>query len=491
MSKLSVANEYERQRQENIRRNEEILQQLHIPEIVKSFKPVRPKPKPRPPKVKTEPIRHSLRLRGVKVDSPEAKRRAEEEIVKKEKRARLEGILALHAIRAERTSIDDTNQFIGILSDISMAKDSRKDNDVNKVQTNDINFDSVPGGKEGFRAVRWRCRSLNLKMTEEWSSVKVTPERIYCISVHPSKDKILVSAGDKQGSLGFWDVNEINVNEYGNEECRTFMFDAHTKTITWSQYSPTDSNLLFTSSYDGSIRYIDLNQAKSIEAFVNNEYTYTHFDMDSTGQIIYFSTNEGTVGVKDIRQPITDFNGYDLHDRKVGCISLNPTRPELMVTASLDRTMCLWDIRKLGSDCKVQDFTFPKSITSAYWSPTGDKVVSTSYDDFIRVFNYNEERKLKECVQIPHNNQVGRWVTMLRATWNPNPNLHPHFVVGNMKRSADVYSAVTGELIWNMRDERLTSIPAVNVFHPKLNVIVGGNASGRMVVWQEKPKDAK
>ncbi|GBC32820.2 WD repeat-containing protein [Rhizophagus irregularis DAOM 181602=DAOM 197198] len=442
------ANEYERQRQENIRRNEEILQQLNIPDIVRSFK--KPKPKPRPPKVKTQPIRHSLRLRGVKPDSSE-----------------------------------------GILSDLSMAKDSRKDYEVDKVQTNDVNFDSVPGGKEGLKAVRWRCRSLNLKTTEDWSSVKVTPERIYCISVHPSKDKILVSAGDKQGSLGFWDVNEINVNEYGNGECQTFMFDAHTKTITCSQYSPTDSNLLFTSSYDGSIRYLDLNQAKSIETFVSNEYTYTHFDMDSTGQIIYFSTNEGTVGVKDIRQPITVFNGYDLHDKKVGCISLNPIRPELMVTASLDRTMCLWDIRKLGSDCKVQEFTFTKSVTSAYWSPTGDKVVSTSYDDLMRVFYYNEERKLKERIQIPNNNQVGRWVTMFRATWNPNPNLHPHFIVGNMKRSADIYSAVTGELIGNMRDENLSAIPAVNAFHPKLNIIVSGNASGRMVVWQEKPKDAK
>jgi WD repeat-containing protein 76 len=48
---------------------------------------------------------------------------------------------------------------------------------------------------------------------------------------------------------------------------------------------------------------------------------------------------------------------------------------------------------------------------------------------------------------------------MFRATWNPNPNLHPHFIVGNMKRSSDVYSAVTGELIWNMRDEAISVIP--------------------------------
>jgi WD repeat-containing protein 76 len=400
----------ERQRLENIRRNEEILQQLQIPELVNSIKKKKqPKPKPKPkPKVKQQPMRQSLRLRGVKPDIlPDEEKKAAEEDLKNKKKARLEGILALHAIRGNK-SIEDTDQFIGILSDISKAKDSRNDVEDDKVQANDINFDSVPGGKEGLRAVRWRCRSLNLKQTDDWSSVKVTPERIYCISIHPSKDKILASAGDKQGSLGFWDINEKIMNKYENEESQTFVLNAHTKTITYSQYSPTDSNLLFTSSYDGSIRYLDLNRAKSIEAFVDNDYGFTHFDMDPTGQIIYFSTLQGVVGIKDIREPKTAFTGHNLHDKKVGCVSLNQIRPELMVTSSLDRSMCLWDIRKLDSDNKVQEFKFTNAVTSAYWSPTGDKVVSTSYDDLIRVFYYNEERKLKERIQIPHNNQVGR-----------------------------------------------------------------------------------
>ncbi|CAI2163772.1 11769_t:CDS:2 [Funneliformis geosporum] len=490
-----VMNEYELQRLENIRKNEEILKQLNIPELVNSFRKPKPKPRPKAEKKPTQPMRKSLRLRGVKAEeAPEAKRRAEEEAIKVEKKARLEGILALHAIRSN-TSIDETNQFIGILSDLSMVKDSRKESDeVKRSQTDEINFDSVPGGKEGLNAIRWRCRSLSLSQTEEWSSVKVTPERIYCVSIHPSKEKILVSAGDKLGSLGFWSVNESNMNEHGNNECQTFMFEAHTRTITCSKYSPTNSNMLFTCSYDGSIRYFDLNQARFMEAFVDEDYTYTHIDIDPTGQIIYFATNEGIVGIKDIREPTTVFTGHRLHDKKVGCVSLNPKCPDLMVTASLDRKMRLWDIRKLGSDSNIQEFTFTNAVTSAFWSPMGDQVASTSYDNFIRVFNYDEERKLKERIQIPHNNQVGsnsyrqRWVTMFRATWNPNPNLHPHFIIGNLKRSSDVFSAVTGELIWNMHDEKLSAVPAVNAFHPKLNLIVAGSSSGRMIAWQEKRK---
>ncbi|CAG8468543.1 7959_t:CDS:2 [Funneliformis mosseae] len=434
-------------------------------------------------------MRKSLRIRGVQAEKPDPKWKIDGQFLKIDKKARLEGILALHTIRSNRTSIDDTNQFMGILSDLSKVKDSRQDSDeVKRSQTDEINFDSVPGGREGLKAIRWRCRSLSLKSTEDWSSVKVTPGRIYCLSFHPSKEKILVTAGDKQGSLGFWNVNESNVDSHGKDECQTFMFEAHTSSITCSKYSPTNSNMLYTCSYDGSIRYFDLNKARFMEAFVNEDFTYTQFDMDPTGQIIYFSTNEGTVGIKDIREPTSVFTGHKLHDKKVGCVSLNPKCPELMVTASLERKMCLWDVRKLGPDSTIQECTFTNAVSSAYWSPTGDKVVSTSFDNFIRVFNYDEERKLKERIQIPHNNQVGRWVSAFHASWNPNPNLHPHFIVGNLKRSADIYSAVTGDLIWNMRDERLTAIPAINAFHPKLNLIVGGASNGKVVVWQEKRK---
>ncbi|CAG8840895.1 7089_t:CDS:1, partial [Racocetra persica] len=48
---------------------------------------------------------------------------------------------------------------------------------------------------------------------------------------------------------------------------------------------------------------------------------------------------------------------------------------------------------------------------------------------------------------------------MFRAIWNPNQNVHPHFIIGNMGRAADIMSGITGDLICNMRDERLTAIP--------------------------------
>lgn len=39
--------------------------------------------------------------------------------------------------------------------------------------------------------------------------VKVVPERIYCLLVHPSTTKDLVIIGDKKGHIGVWDATEV------------------------------------------------------------------------------------------------------------------------------------------------------------------------------------------------------------------------------------------------------------------------------------------
>ncbi|CAG8636451.1 13334_t:CDS:1, partial [Acaulospora colombiana] len=254
---VSTLNEYEKQRLENIRRNEEILRQLNIPETVASLKPLPKQKKPRPKPPKKEPMmptRKSLRIRGLKPEDTGTKRKIKEESPALEKRARIEGDLDLNAVCSANMSLNDTNHFIGILSGLTKSK----------LDNEDIN-DGATEGVEGLRSVRRACRLL--VMGQQWPSVKVTPERIYCAAVHPARDKILVAAGDKVGSLGFWDVRDKVELEDGNYRPRTYMFKAHTRSILTAKYSPIDYNQLFTCSYDGSIRYLDLNKAKILEAY--------------------------------------------------------------------------------------------------------------------------------------------------------------------------------------------------------------------------------
>ncbi|CAG8507560.1 3147_t:CDS:10 [Paraglomus occultum] len=423
----------------------------------------------------------SLRLRGVQPDSQEAKRKRDEERLKIEqiaqaKRARVKGNVVLKAEDGE--GIEDTESFVtyleGLTKDAVVIKKELTDSDETE-EENEIKANHI---KHVYK---------NLKISTDWPSVKVTPERIYCAAVHPNSDKILASCGDKMGWLGFWDANGKAFDEDEELMPVTWKYRFHTRTISSMMYSPTDCNRLFTSAYDGMIRFFDLEKATSVEAHVSDENTlFTCLDTID-GNVIYCSNIGGQLEVKDIREPINLHTVYQLHDRKIGCVSVNPVKNDYLITASLDRTMRLWDLRKLSKDDpqSLKQIIHYGAVTSAYWRPDGKQIVSTSFNDKIRVFDYDESSdELEERLTIQHNNQTGKWVTMFRSTWHPNPNVYPHFVVGNMKRAVDIYSAIDGRALCILHSDELTAIPAVNVFHPTQNIIISGNASGRMVLWK-------
>lgn len=117
----------------------------------------------------------------------------------------------------------------------------------------------------------------------------------------------------------------------------------------------------------------------------------------------------------------------------------------------------------------------------------GASIASTSYDDNVRIFNNFDPalpdiQEIPEPVRIPHNNQSGRWVTMLRAVWAHQFNW---FSIGNMGKAVDIYSRGTGDLMATLRDrDVLTTVPAVNAWHPNRVVLASGMANGKMVIWR-------
>lgn len=74
--------------------------------------------------------------------------------------------------------------------------------------------------------------------------------------------------------------------------------------------------------------------------------------------------------------------------------------------------------------------------------------------------NASELDNLPEpSVQIPHNNQTGRYVSVFKAQWSRNPSVVPHFTCGNMKRHIDVF-AYDGTQVAKLESDVLTAVPA-------------------------------
>ncbi|KAF9901646.1 hypothetical protein EC991_005833 [Linnemannia zychae] len=360
--------------------------------------------------------------------------------------------------------------------------------------------DNKPSSSSSRKGPSLRRQVQALKIRGPWPTVKVCQGRIYCMAIHENRDKILVCGGDVDGNLGFWDLDESQADDYEPEpedEPNIVNYKAHSRTLSSMQYSPTEPNKLFTTSYDGSIRYLDLVQQKFIESYVVSPDASDHLgsvSIDSTGQQLWFADVDGGVTLKDVRTPKDEMVYRKiLHEKKVGCVNVNPKYGNLIVTSSLDRTMKIWDIRTFGQYkedepiVEMASFDHRLSVTSAMWSPDGGSIASTSYDNNVRIFNNFEPSlpdftDIPEPVRIPHDNQTGRWVTMLRAVWSHQFNW---FSIGNMNKSVDIYSRGTGDLMANLSDRRvLTTIPAVNAWHPNRVLLASGMANGRMVIWR-------
>jgi WD repeat-containing protein 76 len=274
--------------------------------------------------------------------------------------------------------------------------------------------------------------------------IKITPERIYSLGFHPTADKPIVFAGDKLGNLGICDASqsapEVKQEDDEDEENEATpaitTLKIHTRTISAFQFSPAEPNHLYSASYDSSIRRTDLEKGVAVEAYAPDDSSVD--DPVSGVEIapadphtVYFTTLNGGFGRHDVRAPPDNAGGtetFQLSEKKIGGFSLHPLQPHLFATASLDRTLKLWDLRKISGKgasrlpVLLGEHESKLSVSHAAFNGAG-QVATSSYDDTVKIYDFSKaadwkvgnaltDAEMKPKTIIPHNNQTGRWVTM-------------------------------------------------------------------------------
>ncbi|KAI5859975.1 WD repeat-containing protein [Durotheca rogersii] len=352
----------------------------------------------------------------------------------------------------------------------------------------------------------------DLKLYEGWlpNDIKITPERVYALSFHPAKDKPLVVAGDKKGTLGFFDASQ-KAPDYPEDDEGDFeiplpevsAFEVHSRTITSIKIPLFDPNSVITGSYDSSIRCLDLQTQVSSQLWQPDDdemdVGISCIDISPEAKdTIMFSTLEGTLGRFD-RRAKGKADMWSLCDNKIGGFSVHPLIPHLLATASLDRSLKVWDLRMIKGKGELQhpsllgEHHSRLSVSHASWS-RGGYLATTSYDDTVKIYDMSEAAKWKTgqdlseaqmapAHTIPHNNQTGRWVTILKPQWQINPiDGVEKFAIGNMNRFVDIYDS-RGKQLGQLDGEGITAVPAVAEFHPELNWLAGGTGSGKLCLW--------
>ena len=449
--------EYEQQRQANIAQRNKLLKDLALDARAAGLGP-KPASKPaakssthkkKPPAKKVEeivPRRTSSRLQGIVADSEVAKRKTEDDYVAVQEAAR---------IKRQRNNADmnlgdvvvrgdgwDTNQnFLVDIMRRGANPYERTFSDTEVKETTD----------KDLRALREQMSGLELYDGFPPSEIKITDERIYSLGFHPTSDKALVFAGDKMGNLGIFDASqkstpavksEVNGmkqedadDENEDEEIKPAItsFHTHTRTISSFQFSPSDPSHLYTSSYDSSLRLLDLTKSISIEIYgpedAGLDEPLSGVEIDSLNpHLLYFSRLDGHVGRVDTRANPRTTDVYELSEKKIGGFSLHPGQPHFIATASLDRYLRIWDLRKLSGKAGRQlpaligEHESRLSVSHAAFNAAG-QVATASYDDTIKIHTFDGmgsfapshkigEEAMKPSTIVRHNNQTGRWVTM-------------------------------------------------------------------------------
>ncbi|KAK1254820.1 hypothetical protein MKX08_008815 [Trichoderma sp. CBMAI-0020] len=498
---------FERRRLENIAANKALLSEISV--TAKNIIPDKPISKPSAPRKRTraEPVlreprrgtRMSSRLAGVTADDDVLKRKLEVEsehqaAESKAKRLRSGEDMHLGDIVVDgRKYTSSMDGLKGIFRGAQPGVRTFSDYDIK--ETTDANLKEL------------RSQMSGLKLYEHWipNDIKITPQRIYALSFHPTEDKPIVFAGDKEGAMGVFDGSqtapEVDDDDEHVPDPVISAFKVHARTITSFAFSQADANSIYSSSYDSSIRKLDLGKGTSIQVFAP-ESKYEELPISTLEipaaepNMLYLSTLDGSVGRYDTRVP-NSLELWTLSDQKIGGFSMHPLHPYLLATASLDRTMKVWDLRKMNGkgDMKhpslLGEHESRLSVSHASWS-AGGHIATSSYDDTIKIYDCSGASKWKPgqsidmvpAHTIKHNNQTGRWVTILKPQWQKNPEDGiQKLTIGNMNRFVDVYAS-DGSQLAQLGGDGISAVPAVAHFHPSKNWVAGGTASGKLCLWQ-------
>jgi len=177
-----------------------------------------------------------------------------------------------------------------------------------------------------------------LSVDDENCVSKVVPDRIYSVACHPSPSSLVVCAGDKQGHVGLWNVDQVG--EGSNDTDGVHLFKPHNRVVSHLEWNRTGSSLI-SASYDGSVRLFDIQTQKFDEIFATYDddtdfkgklgfgldqgygYWAQYACMDARSaddRCLFLSTSKGTVIHVDLRSKGKITFHQDLSEKKINSV---------------------------------------------------------------------------------------------------------------------------------------------------------------------------
>lgn len=519
---------YERIRIENIRRNSEFLENLGLDDVkpdTDEFNTYVRKASNRgirkEAKQTAVPVRRSGRVtvERVRAELEEARKGNNIELVKV-KETELEALSATKFENSYEAALDSSyasevmKRYSGLpitmLAPYNKVEQESSDTIVDEdvaygepllASLRAISSDScygMPGGGTktavALKSFDQYIADLSKLSIQEDRVAKVVQSRITGMLVHPTVEKVIVVAGDKNGFIGIWDVDS---GESGGND-NVYLYRPHVSNVTALHCWPTEPQKIWSVSYDGTIRYTDTNSSLSgfylgFEAPEDiNDIMFSDASFHKDGNTILVGKSDGICSLVDTRVSTTAYcYQFKAQQSKVNSVQYVPNNDNIVVTAGSGQAggIAVHDIRQI-SKSSTKELRFfkahSKSINAAYVSPDSQYIVSVGLDNTLKCHSNFQSTPL--TTSIHHDNHTGRWLSTLKPTFDPK---QPHaFVLGSMERPRrmEVFNitSATGVLsmVSTLKGDSLGSVCSRNAVHPTRNIVCGGNSSGRVHIFK-------
>ncbi|MQM07317.1 hypothetical protein Taro_040157 [Colocasia esculenta] len=349
--------------------------------------------------------------------------------------------------------------------------------------------------------------------------VRFHSRRVTCLEFHPTKNSVLLS-GDKKGQLGIWN--------YGKLHEKTIYGSIHSCILNNMKFNPANDGVLYTSSSDGTVHCtdietgissclmdlnpdgwngpaswrmfygLDVHSEKSLLLVADNfgylYLTHPHFCM-----ILMFIFCHNVFSV-DARSQSKVGDPMLIHKKgsKVVGLHCNPVQPDMLISCGNDHFARIWDVRQLEDGSSLCSLAHSRVVNSAYFSPlTGSKILTTSQDNRIRVWDSIFGDLDHPSREIVHSHDFNRHLTPFRAEWDPKDPSESLAVVGRYisenyngvaLHPIDFIDTSTGQLLAEVTEPQIMTISPVNKLHPREDILASGS-SRSIFIW--KPNETE
>ncbi|KAJ1385907.1 WD40/YVTN repeat-like-containing domain superfamily [Sesbania bispinosa] len=462
--------EYERKRLENIRRNGEMMASLKLhskasqlskrPRVVTKSYSVEKKPKTETPVV----IRRSLRTRGIAPDS----KGLDADFVDSNTLTHKSPAKTEPSVVKTLGPLRMYDAYRGTLSDRSFLESlvvmANKEAPEQLGSSKGGKFSDANKSKKNKGSLQVESLSLDPE-----NIARLVPGRITSVQFFPSSSDKMIVAGNKYGDIGFWKVGENDV----------YLYHPHKAPISGILVQPHCLSKIYTSCYDGLIRLMDAEKEIFDLVFNSDESIYCLSQPKNEANCLYFGEGRGGLTVWDNRVGKC-LSNWVLHEDRINTIDFNNENPHIIATSSTDGTACTWDLRcaGVGKLSALRTFNQKRSVQSAYFSPSGRSLATTSLNNTIGIYS---GVNLEDATAIYHDNRTSRWISSFRAIWGWDDT---YLFIGNMKRGVDVVSTVERATVMTLESPHISAIPCRFDAHSyEIGMLAGTTGGGQVYIW--------